>query len=110
RLWMGSITQRFAKQSFGCIGVAQRRKQENNGGTGRIDGPIQLRSRAGPLVPPFEDRWLGCHFGVPSGYQSAHPGQLQHIPLSCRSSYISNQLSSDSSSLSRRVKKLSTTK
>ena len=42
RLRMGSITQRFAKQLFGCIGIAQRRKQEINGSTGRIDGPTQV--------------------------------------------------------------------
>src|ERR1700687_5758555 len=24
-------------------------------------------------LPPFEDRWSGCHFGVPSGYQSPTP-------------------------------------
>src|ERR1700681_3869420 len=41
RLRMGSITQ-----SFGCIGIAQRRKQEINGGTGRIDGPIQVAPAA----------------------------------------------------------------
>src|ERR1700720_1978032 len=46
RLRMGLITQRFAKQSFGCIGVAQRRKQKINGGTGRIDGPIQVAPAA----------------------------------------------------------------
>ena len=43
---MGSITQRFAKQSFGCIGVAQRRKQEINGGTGGIYSPILVASAA----------------------------------------------------------------
>ena len=43
---MGSITQRFAKQPFGCIRVAQCRKQEINGGTVRIDGPIQLAPAA----------------------------------------------------------------
>jgi len=43
---MGLITQRFAEQSFGYIGVAQRRKQEINGGTGRIDGPIQVAPAA----------------------------------------------------------------
>ena len=42
---MGSITQRFAKQSFGCIGIAQSRKQEINSGTVRIDGPIQVAPR-----------------------------------------------------------------
>jgi len=42
RLRMGSITQRFAKQSFGCVGVAQCRKQEIDSGTGGIDGPIQV--------------------------------------------------------------------
>src|SRR3984893_3109171 len=46
RLRIGSITQRVAKQPFGCIGIAQRRKQEINGGTGRIDGPIQVASAA----------------------------------------------------------------
>jgi hypothetical protein len=43
---MGSITQLVAKQSFGCIGIAQRRNQEINGGTGRSDGPIQVAPAA----------------------------------------------------------------
>ena len=46
RLRMGLIAQRFAKQSFGCIGIGQRRNQEINGGTGRIDGPIQVAPAA----------------------------------------------------------------
>lgn len=35
---MGEMAQRFAKQSFGGIGIAQPRKQEINGGSGGIDG------------------------------------------------------------------------
>jgi hypothetical protein len=46
RLRMGSITQRFAKQAFGCIRVAQRREQEINCCPGRVDGPIQVAPAA----------------------------------------------------------------
>jgi len=46
RLRMRWITQRAAKQSFSCIGVAQRRKQEINRGAGGIDGPIQIAPAA----------------------------------------------------------------
>ena len=46
RLRMGSITQRFAKQSFGCIGIAQRRKQEINCGAAGIDGPLEVAPAA----------------------------------------------------------------
>jgi len=46
RLRMGLITQCLAKQSFGCVGVTQRGKQKINGGTGRIDGPIQVTPAA----------------------------------------------------------------
>ena len=42
RLRMGRMAQCLAKQPFGGLGVAQRRKQEINGGTGGIDGPIQI--------------------------------------------------------------------
>jgi hypothetical protein len=39
---MGQMAQRLAKQPFGCVGIAQLRKQEINRGSGGIDGPIQV--------------------------------------------------------------------
>jgi hypothetical protein len=41
---MGALAQRLAKQLFGRPGVAQRRKQEVNGGTGGVGGRIQVTS------------------------------------------------------------------
>ena len=56
-LGMGAITQRFAEQPFGRIRVAQRRQQEIDGGTGRINRSIQvapapLDSNVGFVDPP----------------------------------------------------------
>ena len=43
---MGRTAQRTAKQLFGGVGVAQRRKQEVNRGAAGIDGPIELAPAA----------------------------------------------------------------
>jgi hypothetical protein len=40
------IAQRPAEQAFGRRGIAQRRQQEVDGGTRRIDGPIQVTPTA----------------------------------------------------------------
>jgi hypothetical protein len=62
-LRMRSIIQRVAKQSFGSIGVAQCGQQEINGGTCRIDGPVQVALAAfypkvGFIHPPRLVGWL----------------------------------------------------
>ena len=54
---MRRTAQGLAKQLFGGVGVAQRRKQEVNRGAGGIDGPIQiapaaLHSNVGLVHPP----------------------------------------------------------
>src|SRR5271155_4102557 len=40
------IAERLAEQTFGCRGIAQCRQQEVDGGTGGIDGPIEVTPSA----------------------------------------------------------------
>jgi hypothetical protein len=39
---MGEIAERLAEQPFGGVGIAQRRQQEVDGGSGGIDGPVEV--------------------------------------------------------------------
>ena len=45
-LRMRWIAERLAEQLFGRSGIAQRRQQEVDGGTGGIDGPVEVTPSA----------------------------------------------------------------
>src|SRR5215831_623663 len=60
---MRGIAESLAEQALGRGGIAQRRQQEVDGGTGGINGPIEvtptaLHANIGLIDPPGFVRWL----------------------------------------------------